>query len=459
MTEPDSAQMVKHQTMTLLSAVRELDDISSLWCLVEPARPLQDGELSFSRGGEIVVPYMALGEMSNSLRGYDLEVVLAAGLTESQDCKFSLRIPNGTQTSKTKYTTPWYVDLYIEAHGVADDAKSVLRSFVECVPEPGQQHVFRGEPRLYPEVVSSLARCWMTDSAEALAAIEERALLGARRYIPDARSVDDLTISALIRHLGGNVNLVDFSDSIWVAAFFACLEDKEPRGKRNAGRVYRMDLSNLPSDIGVHRMPGSMDDGPRWGPQGSVMVSPPTGTVPPYVLEEVAKVPSVAKRELSDFLSHIGIAAHTMFNDIGGYISYEADRLPMDAFSHMIIRWIEKGNIHQAYRFARSLTNNVDEMNRATGYYWLGICHAWEGEVKKAAASIQCAIEHHHQIAGAEYACANVAVLEEWLSIRTSGRIPKKNPEALERLRKDLTLDFDSTLWTFTLSEYTVAER
>lgn len=176
-------------------------------------------------------------------------------------------------------------------------------------------YIYRGEPRYYPQVSSSLYREYPVIAAEGLAveALQDEFLYEAERY-SEAGSYtnadDQLAILIQLQHYGGKTNLIDFATDYLVALFFAC--DGEPD---QDGRVVLLRKSGA-MKFHIHLPPLSLTN--RVAAQKSVFVRPPAGYIEP---DEVVRIPQNLKRRLLDYLRLChNISPQTVYNDFHGFI-------------------------------------------------------------------------------------------------------------------------------------------
>ena len=93
----------------------------------------------------------------------------------------------------------------------------------------GGSYIYRGEPRLYPKVSSSLYRRYADIEADTfdIEVVQDEILDQARGY---AGEMDDFDILSQLQHNGGATNLIDFTTDFLIALFFACDGKPEEAG-------------------------------------------------------------------------------------------------------------------------------------------------------------------------------------------------------------------------------------
>ena len=172
----------------------------------------------------------------------------------------------------------------------------------------GGDYLYRGEPKRYPEVSSSLYRKHEEIEAEEfdVAVVENEMLQEAKRFIGET---DEDAILEQLQHFGYPTNQIDFTTDYNIALFFACYSELE-----KDGRVILLDKAGR-DDL---RQPKAPEN--RVIAQKSVFVRPPQGFVKP---SNTVVIPRVLKRPILQYLdkSH-GVNAAALFNDIHGFIRY-----------------------------------------------------------------------------------------------------------------------------------------
>ena len=179
---------------------------------------------------------------------------------------------------------------------------------------------------------------------------------------------------------------MDFTEDVWVALFFATHGGLEERAPKTEGRIWSLDRAENSEDLEILDVPGSRDieSARRWARQGSVLVRPATGEVPRRNLREETRISSDAKEGITKFLDMIGVTRRRLFDDLEGYIRYEQEYASMGVYAHMATRWLEVGEEDKAMGYAEAMAQQESELNRRTGHYICGLCHAWAGRLEKA---------------------------------------------------------------------------
>ena len=457
---PDEArQFIDQQLSHSLKAICRVQNPAAFSYKGEPIPTLREGQISISHSGEIVMPWDIAELMAEDLRGLGIRVefdFVSDGADRTQDIKFTLQ--QRRPTKLYRYVAPWYVELYCEAPDTDLEARRILRHLKDFSVNGEGRFIFRGESDLYPSVRSTLARHWNTDSPDALRIIGEGNLNRARQYLQGAEP-GKLDTSALIQHMGGATNLVDFSTEIWVALFFACLDNRTPPRNSATGRIYALNRSKEYKDLEIRSLEHQASPIPqdRWERQAGVAVIPITGTVLPNHLEEVVRITHERKRHLNHFLDQIGVSIRTLFNDLEGYIRYEQDYAPIEAICYMVIRLLGTREHKRAFHLAESLIQLESEINREVGHYFRGLCYAFEGKLNQAKQDIDRFIEMRRSVP--ECAEANQKLLRKALRNNRNRDYGRKQKRELRNLQKQLRLDLDKGLWSVTLEGYTFIQR
>ena len=169
-------------------------------------------------------------------------------------------------------------------------------------------YIFRGEPKHYPKVASSLYREYQYDIEVDdfdIELVEKEILDKAKKYVD---TTDEFEILIELLHHGGNTNLIEFTTDSHIALFFAC--DGSPS---EDGRVI---LEKRDSVVGYLEQPREPKN--RVISQKSIFLRPPKGFINP---DEVIAIPADLKLPILEHLrkSH-GISTETIYNDLHGFI-------------------------------------------------------------------------------------------------------------------------------------------
>ena len=213
----------------------------------------------------------------------------------------------------------WYLEWHLETPLIDEAIRPWISEFLDLLHH--EHLVFRGEPKQYPTVGSTLYRRYGLEDAALIAQAESALLRIARTY---AQVKDNLELQATIQHYGGKSNLIDFTASVWVALFFAC-HQMEHRDEQ--GRLMALNLNDN-SDLQMHRESKLPEIANRMLVQRSVLVSPPTGVLRITRFACIIDIPSGIKRPLLAYLRQIhDIHVRSLFPDIHGFIQEQEEYL------------------------------------------------------------------------------------------------------------------------------------
>lgn len=171
--------------------------------------------------------------------------------------------------------------------------------------------IYRGEPKYYEKVSSSLWReCRKELKSEDfdIETIQNKMLEVSKNYTHEK---DEFEILTELQHFGGYTNLIDFTTDNHIALFFAC---DGHRGE--SGRIILLEITQETKDfIKPPRNPQN-----RIIAQKSIFVRPPKGFIEPEQFAEV-NIPASLKGTMLDHLQkQHGISRQTVYNDLHGFI-------------------------------------------------------------------------------------------------------------------------------------------
>ena len=231
-------------------------------------------------------------------------------------------------------------------------------------------YIYRGEPKHYDAVSSSLYREYQDIQAEhfEIDVVQKEILSEAKKYTP---STDEFEILTELQHYGGKTNLIDFTTDYLLALFFAC--DGSPD---HDGRVILLRKSGeMSSHFKQPRNPSN-----RVIAQKSVFVRPPEGFIQP---DHAVTIPKIAKHPLLDHLRNChGISVETVYNDLHGFIRYQSVHQSASKEFYLGLAWQNRGNDEQAIKhYTRSINANPQAPNP---YNNRGIAYYAKGELDRA---------------------------------------------------------------------------
>ena len=255
-------------------------------------------------------------------------------------------------------------------------------------------YIYRGEPKCYPEVSSSLWRLLQQGDGTNMVApdingVREMALQDARRYARDI-DIDDFELEAQLQHNGGKTSLIDFTTDYSIALFFAC--DGEPA---KDGRVILLKQDETTKDW--IKKPKNPEH--RVIAQKSIFVQPPEGFIKPRKYGEPIKIRKDLKEPMLDYLrKHHGISPQSIYNDLQGYIKHQTRH--HEAYNHL------RGGVFCTIEaFLAGSTDKYDEAIRhygkaialhpefAQSYHERGVGYSNKGNFERAVEDLTIAIE------------------------------------------------------------------
>ncbi len=260
------------------------------------------------------------------------------------------------------------------------------------------EFLFRGEPKLYNRVSSSLYRAFEKEFDAGridVEMVQDSILKNSRQFI----RLPDVEILPELQHYGGKTNLIDFTSDYNIALFFAC------DGFYNEdGRMIFYKVEKTKGHVVYPRKPVN-----RVIAQKSVFVRPPKGFVEPDV---VLPVPKDLKLTILNFLrkSH-GISTESVYNDIHGFIKYQ--ELHQQAYTefYLGLDCFNSGNHDQAIcHYTKALEFNP---HHAITYNNCGFARYKKGDHTGAIYDYNMAIQLNPQ-----YSIAFVNRAVAWLSMK-----------------------------------------
>ena len=172
-------------------------------------------------------------------------------------------------------------------------------------------YIYRGEPKRYKKVTSSLYRQYAKEiEAEYfdIEIVQDEMLTEAERYVYEK---DGFEILTQLQHYGGKTNLIDFTNDYLIALFFAC--DGFPN---SGGRVILLEKNESTKDY--IKEPQSPIN--RVRDQKSVFVQPSKGFIERGQYKTI-NIPKHLKQLILDHLEkYHGISANVIYNDLHGFI-------------------------------------------------------------------------------------------------------------------------------------------
>ncbi len=250
---------------------------------------------------------------------------------------------------------------YTSSEGLTSDMLSALLDKLGEIARAASSgsFVFRGEPKWYEEISSSLYREYKTllepfglDGFD-IRSVQEEIITDAARHAGDLAPQD---ILSQLQHYGHPTNLIDFTTDYLIALFFACASEHADDG--------RIILLNTETSL-LFRMRSPLN---RIKAQKSIFVDPPSGMVSP---DHIVSIESELKLPILKYLStYHDISTQTIYDDIHGFIKNANIHRSAYAEFHIGGLYLKQGLLHEALRhYNRSIELNGYEtatlVNRA----------------------------------------------------------------------------------------------
>ena len=232
-------------------------------------------------------------------------------------------------------------------------AKQIINK-INSIVHRKNSYIYRGEQEMFPEISSSLYRKHSQISKKfndhlSLVQIEKDILKNARRLFPEQAS--SFEILTALQHAGGQTTLIDFSNSVYVALFFACNGSPDKDGQlifldtRKTIQAENLYTIGYKEDILILN-PKSTSN--RIVFQNSVFVHVPSGCLN-ISDKNIITIPSCEKEGLLEYL-HKGFGIHidTIYNDLQGFVQREENFSPMYTYYYDAVLAEEAGEHKQS---------------------------------------------------------------------------------------------------------------
>ena len=193
------------------------------------------------------------------------------------------------------------------------DIQREIRKIIDRIEKKsaGGDYIYRGEPKRYKKVTSSLYRQYAKEiEAEYfdIEVVQDEMLTEAKHYVYEK---NDFEILTQLQHYGGKTNLIDFTNDYLIALFFAC--DGFPN---SGGRVILLEKNKMIKDY-INEPQSPIN---RVRDQKSVFVQPPKGFIERGQYKTI-NIPKWLKQPMLDNLQkYHGISDLTIYNDLHGFI-------------------------------------------------------------------------------------------------------------------------------------------
>ena len=192
----------------------------------------------------------------------------------------------------------------------------------------GGDYIYRGEPRCYPKISSTLYRSYESAFDSGQFTIEQIQEIETQKVKDYIRNQDkpDFEIASELQHYGGESNLIDFTRDYHIALYFACAK---LHGKD--GRIVLLQQNQ--ETIAKYQIERAQYPPKRAQAQNSIFVQPPGGFI--YPNDKDVKTVCIPKEIKQWILIHLhkfqDISYQTLFNDMYGFLGQAALRTSKDA--------------------------------------------------------------------------------------------------------------------------------
>ncbi len=267
------------------------------------------------------------------------------------------------------------------------NTRNVLEKISEVVKQSADgDYIFRGEPKHYPKVSSSLYRQYPEVETEHfdIEVVQRELLQEAKRH---ADEPDDFEILTQLQHYGGDTNLIDFTADFLIALFFAC-----DRHFDMDGRVILQRREPIEDQLKEPRHPRN-----RVISQRSIFIQPPKGFIEP---DHVVLIPKDLKQPILNHLrKYHGLSNATIYNDLHGFITNQRNHKSAYREFYRGLTCQEKGNHDKAtHHYTKAIELNP---NLAAAYNNRGIAYGKRGELDRAIEDCTKAIQLNPNLAEA----------------------------------------------------------
>ena len=190
----------------------------------------------------------------------------------------------------------------------------------------GGNYIYRGEPKCYEKISSSLYRSYesvLTSGRFTIEQIHNFETEKAKVYIRNQEK-RDFEIASELQHYGGKSNLIDFTMDYHIALYFACAKLHGKDGHDEDGRVVLLQQNN--ETIAKYQIEKAQYPPNRAQAQNSLFVQPPKGFI--FSNNKDVKTVCIPKELKQWILIHLykfqDISYQTLFNDLYGFLTQDA---------------------------------------------------------------------------------------------------------------------------------------
>ena len=190
----------------------------------------------------------------------------------------------------------------------------------------GGDYIYRGEPKCYPKISSTLYRSYeevLATGRFTIDQIQDVEIQKARDYIRNEEK-QKFEIASEFQHYGGKSNLIDFTTDYHIALYFACAKLGDKDGHDEDGRVVL--LRRHKETIVKYQIRKAQYPPNRTQAQNSLFVRPPEGFI--FSNDKDVKTVCIPKELKQWILIHLyrfqDISYQTLFSDLYGFLMEDA---------------------------------------------------------------------------------------------------------------------------------------
>ena len=198
-----------------------------------------------------------------------------------------------------------------------NDLNAVFEKIQEIAAKSDDgDYIYRGEPKRYQKVSSSLWReCSKTLGTEQfdIQAIQDQMLKVVKSYTRYTPETEDFEILTELQHYEGQTNLIDFTTDVLIALFFACDGPHKTRGRV----ILFQKTEEKTTKYGVKEPRNPQT---RVMAQKSIFIQPPKGFIEQEQYKTITITKSLRQPMLDYLRKHHGISTRTIYNDLHGFI-------------------------------------------------------------------------------------------------------------------------------------------
>ena len=183
-------------------------------------------------------------------------------------------------------------------------------------------YIYRGEPKCYPKISSTLYRDSYIALKLGLTSIklsQKSEIEKVKTYLRSAKKKDS-EIASELQHYGSPTNFLDFTIDYNIALYFACAKFHGKDGHDEDGRIVLLQQNQ--ETIAKYQISWAQDPPNRAQTQKSLFVQPPDGFICPT--DKDVKTVCIPKELKQWILIHLyrfqDISYETLFNDVYGYL-------------------------------------------------------------------------------------------------------------------------------------------